>query len=107
LSIGADHGELGHQNHEFDGFFAFIQQQPKSQRKPDHLWNRRFSTTSTNPYSGLRKLGSGDGSDDRKPKLLHRFPSFLVLEVVIILSHALDNLHEQLLAHPKPLAKLL
>jgi hypothetical protein len=30
---------------------------------------------------------------------------FLVLEVVVVLSHALHNLHEQILVHPKSLAK--
>jgi hypothetical protein len=61
--------ELGRWNNEFDGFFAFIQEQLEDRRKPDHLWSRRFSTTPTHPSSGLFKYGSGDGSDDQKLKL--------------------------------------
>jgi hypothetical protein len=32
---------------------------------------------------------------------------FLVLEVVVVLSHALRNLHEQILVHPKAPAKFV
>jgi hypothetical protein len=76
LSISTDRGELGRWNHGFDGFFAFSQQQVESRQKPDILWDHRFSTSSTNPYSGLCKLGSGDGPDIWKPKVSRWFLGF-------------------------------
>jgi hypothetical protein len=70
-------GTLGVGNHEFDGFFAFSQQQLESPRKPDILRDHRFSTSSTNPYSSLCKslnfrvgsLGSIRLSDPTKSDL--------------------------------------
>jgi hypothetical protein len=64
-------GTLGVGIMNLTAFFASSQQQLESQRKPDILWDRRFSTSPTNPYSSLCKLGPGDGPDDWKSELLH------------------------------------
>jgi hypothetical protein len=48
LSIGADRGDQGRWSHEFDGFFAFSQQQSRSRRKPDIFQDRQFSTSPVN-----------------------------------------------------------
>jgi hypothetical protein len=44
--------------------------------KVDGNRDRRFSTSSTNPHSSLRKFGSGDGPDDWKSELSRRFFGF-------------------------------
>jgi hypothetical protein len=63
-------------NHEFDGFFAFSQQQSRSRQNPDIFQNRRFSTSPVKFHASIRKHGSGYGSDVRKSKLSRQIIGF-------------------------------
>jgi hypothetical protein len=102
LSISADRGELGRWNHEFDGFFAFSQEQFGTRRKLDILRNRRFSASPIKLHSNIREHGSRYGPDDLKLKLSRRISRldspFRSSETVSIGKRSQDNCTVQIIS---------
>jgi hypothetical protein len=78
--LARDRGDSERWNPEFDGFFAFSQQQSGSRRNPDTLRNRRFSTSPVKFHASIQEHGSRFGFDDRKSKLSRQITSVGVLD---------------------------